>query len=664
MDSEPSKRNFDEQTEESLHQSKEKSLHESTAILTAINESTPTLLFVKDRQGYMVMANPATIQAIGKPEAEIIGYRDVDFHISREEGEKMMENDRRVMESGQMEVFEETLELPTGRRTFLSTKSPYRDERGNIIGLIGVATDITERLQIEQALQESEEQYRLTIDLTHTGSWDWWIASGRVSWNDNHFRLLGLAPGEVQSSYQAWRDRIYPEDIERVEAALALALTTQTDFETEYRVVYPDGSLHWLVGKGRGIYNQDGQPVRMLGVLLDITDRKKAELALTSSEERFRDTFEKAAVGVGNTNLKGRWLQVNQKLCDIVGYTREELLKMTFRQITHPDDLEIDVNLARQLLAGEIPNYSLEKRYIRKDGSPVWVNISVSLRREPPSHLDFLAGKRLGKPKYFIGIIEDISDRKKIEFELHEQEQELRQLNQTLSQTTELLKKRNQELDSFVYVVSHDLKAPLRAIANLSQWLEDDLEGQLPPENQHQMQLMRQRVYRLEALIDGLLAYSRADRTQAAVEKVDVGELLAEVIDMLAPPPGFSIEVQLGMPKLITKRILLSQVFANLISNAIKHHQRPDGRVEISGQKRGKLYEFTVSDDGPGIEPEYHEKIFNIFQTLKARDSQENTGIGLSIVKKIIETEGGEIKVESEAGKGAIFRFTWLAETK
>ncbi|WP_206815949.1 ATP-binding protein [Chroococcus sp. FPU101] len=262
------------------------------------------------------------------------------------------------------------------------------------------------------------------------------------------------------------------------------------------------------------------------------------------------------------------------------------------------------------------------------------------------------------------GLMEDINDRKQAELQRQKQASELRQLNTVLEQTTEQLLERNQELDRFVYTVSHDLKAPLRAIYNLSQWIADDLEGQLEEENQHQMQLLQNRVLRMEAMINGLLAYSRVGRSEVATEWVNVGELISEILESLMLPPTFTIAVESEMPTLLTKKLLLSQVLSNLISNAIKHHNCPDdGRVEIKAIQEGEFYKFSVIDNGPGIAPEHHHRVFEIFQTLKGQDVQESTGIGLSIVKKIIEAEGGSIVLESNLCEGATFRFTWLEKS-
>jgi PAS domain S-box-containing protein len=394
----------------------------------------------------------------------------------------------------------------------------------------------------------------------------------------------------------------------------------------------------------------------------DIPDRKPAAIDLPASEELFRRTFEHIPLGFAHVALDGSLLRVNRKFCEIVGYTQSELLATTFQAITEPADLLEDLNLLTQLVNGEIDEYTLEKRYIHQQGHHVWVNLTVALIRSIAP-----TGKR-GTPEYLLGAIKDITVAKHNEFvrkqlELLNQTQtaDLQRLNNSLILAQQQLQAQNQELDRFVSIVAHDLKAPLRAIANLSEWIEEDLGERIPGENS-QLKLLRQRVQRMDALIDGLLRYSRAGKEELATETVDVAEILAETIDSLSPPASFEIKVVNSMPILDTKRLLLTQVFANLINNAIKHHDRVDGRIEITAEDLGDRDLFEIVDDGPGIPAgESRTRIFEIFQTLTSTtDSTENTGIGLALVKKIVEGEGGEIWLDDECILGCRFCFTWL----
>jgi signal transduction histidine kinase len=242
---------------------------------------------------------------------------------------------------------------------------------------------------------------------------------------------------------------------------------------------------------------------------------------------------------------------------------------------------------------------------------------------------------------------------------MNSQAEDLVQLNKILAHTNVMLTDRNRELDQFAYVSSHDLKAPLRAISHLSEWIEEDLEGQMSSEVQQHMILLRKRVERMEALINGLLDYSRVGRVESSIEVFNVGDLLTEIIDSLDTPSDFTIEIA-EMPTIKTSRLRLGQVFSNLITNAIKHSRRANGHLQITvSDDDPRFYEFTISDNGQGIAPEHQDRIFTIFQTLESRDKTENTGIGLSIVKKIVETEGGKVEIESDLGQGATFRFTW-----
>jgi signal transduction histidine kinase len=220
------------------------------------------------------------------------------------------------------------------------------------------------------------------------------------------------------------------------------------------------------------------------------------------------------------------------------------------------------------------------------------------------------------------------------------------------------LARSNRDLDQFAYVASHDLKAPLRGIANLATWLEEDLGTDLPPTSKKNLELLRGRVHRLEALIDGILAYSRAGRVDKPPSDVDVRKLVREVVDLAAPPAHVQVDIG-ALPRLRTDRTALQQVFMNLLGNAIKHGDPTACRVTVSGEAGDGGWIFHVSDNGPGIAPEYHERIFGLFQTLAPRDRVEGSGIGLAVVQKLVEARGGRAWVESQPGQGARFSFTW-----
>jgi light-regulated signal transduction histidine kinase (bacteriophytochrome) len=223
------------------------------------------------------------------------------------------------------------------------------------------------------------------------------------------------------------------------------------------------------------------------------------------------------------------------------------------------------------------------------------------------------------------------------------------------------LERTNRELDSFAYAASHDLRAPLRGIANLAQWIQEDLEssGELQSETREMLDLMRLRMHRMESLIEGLLQYSRAGRVHQNPEIVDVQALVREVVDLLSPPANARVHVDDDLPTIRCERLLLQQVLMNLIGNALKHALRDDPEIRISARRVGQFYEFSIKDNGPGIAPEFHDRIWGIFQTLESRDRVEGAGIGLALVKKIVEGEKGRVWVESAAGDGATFRFLW-----
>ncbi len=235
----------------------------------------------------------------------------------------------------------------------------------------------------------------------------------------------------------------------------------------------------------------------------------------------------------------------------------------------------------------------------------------------------------------------------------------LNQMTQALDTAFGALENRNKELDQFAYVASHDLKAPLRGLSTIVQWVEEELASELSPQLRTYLGQMKGRLARLDDLINGLLAYARASRTERQLGPVAVAELVREVAELVVPP-SFTLTLAPSLPTFVADRLSLQQVFTNLLSNAVKYYVGDGGgRIAVSAQDLGPTYEFRVQDNGPGIAPEHHQKIFLLFQTLRDRHTAESTGIGLSIVKKLIDDQQGSIRVESAVGQGAAFIFTW-----
>jgi signal transduction histidine kinase len=259
-----------------------------------------------------------------------------------------------------------------------------------------------------------------------------------------------------------------------------------------------------------------------------------------------------------------------------------------------------------------------------------------------------------------------VKARDDLEIRVKERTAELTQTNEQLkeeeskqAQLVKELESVNQELKDFAYIASHDLKAPLRAIKTLADWISTDYADKLDQDGQEQLKLLGQRVDRMHNLIDGILQYSRVGRVREKIVDIDLKNLLPEIIDMLAPPANIKINTVSDLPAVKCEETRITQVFQNLLSNAVKYMDKPDGLIQVGCAEEGEFWKFSVADNGPGIEKQHWERIFKIFQTLAPRDEFESTGIGLTVVKKIVEMYGGKIWLESEVGKGTTFFWTF-----
>src|SRR6476661_2463137 len=374
----------------------------------------------------------------------------------------------------------------------------------------------------------------------------------------------------------------------------------------------------------------------------NITDRKRAEIALRDSEERFRAIFEQAAVGIAKTALCGQFMRVNPGFCQIVRYAESELLQKDWQAITHPEDIEADREYVRALLSGNIQTLSLEKRLVCKDEAVRWANVTVSAMRDAK-----------GTPQYLICAIEDISERKLV--------QELLQASlDTQTRYAQELTRSNAELEQFSYVASHDLQAPLSTIAGYAQLLEKRFPSQLDAQGNKFIRNIVNSCGRMQALIDDLLEYSRVGRSEKPFDVIDCNLVFEDACAnlQLAIRQDRASVTRGDLPRVRGDSFQLLQLFQNLIGNAIKYRSSEAPIVRVSASRQGDSWVFSVQDNGIGIAEQYHPRIFQLFQRLHSQKQYSGTGIGLAICQRIVDRHGGRLWVESEPNRGSTFYFS------
>ncbi len=517
--------------------------------------------------------------------------------------------------------------------------------------------EIQSRERAEVALRESEERYRSIVenanDLIATISFD----NKYLYVSPNTPRATGYIPEDLIG--KNWEPLVHPEDLKILLDYAQKAVEDGEKLTTvPYRFMHKDGNWHWYVSTVSPVKDSDGQSLYLVVISRDVTKRKQAELAVQESEARFRGTFDQAAVGIAHVDADGKWLKVNQRYCDILGYTEVELLHMTFREVTHPDDVAPNAEYYRRLRAGEIADYAIEKRYIRKDGSMVWVTLTVSPVLNPT-----------GETQYYTAVAEDISDRKRAEVELTKAKEAAEAANRTKSE--------------FLANISHELRTPLNGILGYAQILQrSDCMTQQQQEGIH---IIQQCGDHLLTLIDDILDLSKIEAWKMELHPSEfyLPNFLGNIVKIFRLRAEqkritFIYNYPDELPACVKgDEQRLRQILINLLGNAIKFTEKGSVtfQVELIGgqqsavgdrlendrldrEKAESYIRFQVKDTGIGIAPEHIEEIFLPFQQARTYTrALEGTGLGLSISKKLAEIMGSELKVSSIQGEGSVF---WL----
>lgn len=533
--------------------------------------------------------------------------------------------------------------------------------------------NIAEKAKLEaeaaiRAKNESEEKFRVIFEAMSEGV-IMRLADGKIAAaNPSAERMMGGTHEEMMESVLPdripWKT-IHEDGTPFTPETYPVAVTLETGkfcHNIVMGVPHKGGTLIWLSINSMPLFRKgEDKPYAAVTTLNDITARKKIEdevrklnseleqrvqdrtRSLAESEERMRLFFERPLIGMAITSPAKGWIKVNDKACEMLGYSREELMQRNWADLTHPEDLAANEYLFDRMMKGEIDNYTLEKRFIRKDGGVICANLSVACVRKPDGSVDCL-----------MTLIEDITKRKQAE-------ENIQKLNQELRQRATTIEASNQELEAFSYSVSHDLRIPLRAIDGFSRILLEDYEKKIDKEGKRLLNVIRDNTVRMATLIDDILAFSRVGRKDLALQKIDMAEMVKAVMTELSSFwAGRDVKLEVGpLPTADGDPTMIHQVWVNLLNNAIKFTRpRKKAVITVGGYRKGSENTYYIKDNGVGFDMRYVEKLFGVFQRLHSSSEFEGTGIGLAIIKSIVNRHEGKVWGEGKVDEGATFYFT------
>ncbi|MBU1777873.1 MAG: PAS domain-containing protein, partial [Gammaproteobacteria bacterium] len=694
----------------------EEALRREQALLNRIMVTSPVGIAVVNKDGQVTFANPQAEKIMGLSKEEITqrSYNAPGWHITAFDGGPLPDEElpfSRVMATGQP-VFDvqHAIVWPDGRRVLLSINgAPLFDAQGAIEGVAFAMEDITERRQADETLRRSEHGLSEAQRIAHLGNWELDLEKNVLTWSDEIFRIFEIDPEKFGASYEAFLNAIHPEDRDMVNKAYTDSVKNKVPYDIVHRLQMPDGRIKYVNEKCETYYGADGTPIRSVGTVHDITERKQDELALLEQQahsnsllhlsrrlERAQSYAEILAAAsdevreqIGYRNLWVYLLSDDRQYFTALIGTGEDGSRSTAQdgapRLTIAGDRMLEqIAEAKEIVIIEDAqtNDIVNREIVKKLGNRTIVNIPIILFDR---HLGTVGVGTFGdegvrvpsasEQKYLLAMSSHMAaalDRIYLLNERRKVEQEVQKLNRGLEQRvaerTEQLEAANKELESFSYSVSHDLRSPLRAIDGFSHILLEDYTDKLDEEGKRMLGIVRDNTTRMGHLIDDILKFSRSGRTEINAVEADMAALAREVLDelQLGVAKIANLRCEIGdLPPARCDRALMHQVFANLLSNAIKFSRKNETpTIEVGGAIQGDEIVYHVKDNGAGFDMQYADKLFGVFQRLHSVEEFEGTGIGLAIVKRIVTRHGGRVWAEGNVNEGATFYFSVPSSTR
>ena len=628
-------------------------IEKAAAQLAAIVESSDDAIIGKDLSGIINSWNCGAEKNFGYSAAEIVGQPVTRLIPPDRQHEESKILDR-ISRGESVKHFDTVRLRKDGSSIDVSiTVSAVRDSSGRIVGASKVARDVSERKRTEAALRENEERMRMATAASAVGIWEWNLATNQVRWDAQMFRIYGIDPTpEGLVEYRTWSGSVLPEDLPEQERALQEVVRQIGTGTREFRIRRKrDGETRHIATVDTVRTNARGQAEWVVGTNLDITARKRMELALQASEEHFRTMANSMSQLAWIARPDGFIFWYNERWYEYTGTTPEQMEGWGWQSAHDP---------------AVLPKVLVQWRAAIDTGAPF--EMEFPLRGADGQFRRFLTRGRPvkdadGQVVQWFGTNTDVEDMKRAE-------EKVRMLNEDLEkrvqERTAQLEAANRELEAFSYSVSHDLRAPLRAVDGFSQAVLDDFGPQLPEECQRQLRTVRESAQRMGMLIDDLLTFSRLSRAPLNKHDVNMGQLVRDIIEVLRPErEGRQIDIRIGeLPPCSCDPALLRQAWINLLSNALKYSKnREVAVVEIGWEQTPEGSTYFVRDNGTGFDMRYAGKLFGVFQRLHRAEDYEGTGVGLALVQRIIHRHGGNVWADAAVDRGATFYFTLTAKT-
>jgi PAS domain S-box-containing protein len=504
---------------------------------------------------------------------------------------------------------------------------------GSIKRFLAIILDITERKKSEERILLANERFEKVTEATNDAIWDWDIVNKTFYRSKAIERFFGKDASKSFTESEFWKDRFHPDDKLKVQKSVEEAIADPycTRWEQEYRLYNEEGEQLYVIDRGVIIRNKKGKAIRMVGAMTDLSELRKSD-----QENRFKanllNIIGQAAIATSHEGIVNYW---NKAAENIYGWKAEEAIGKNIMQLTtHKENNEQANQIMKKLKKGQ--TWSGKFNVQKKDGTPFPAMVSNSPIFDEKNKLTGI-----------IGISSDITNEIKKE--------------ELLKQYTNDLERSNEELEQFAFIASHDLQEPLRMISSFMDLLKRKYSDQLDEKAHQYIYFATDGAKRMKQIILDLLDYSRSTRPSEGKEEVDLNELLFEYKQLrskLISEKSAKIESN-TLPLLETYKAAITQIFHCLLDNALKYSKLGvPALVKINALEKNNEWEFSIQDNGIGIDPQFHEKIFVIFQRLHNKEEYEGTGIGLSVAKKHIDLLGGKIWLESMVEKGTTFYFT------